>query len=287
MKLVTLRNATKQQQSVVLADGKQIVFEPLGKPNSEHMFTEKVAGIVREQLGDVVVDAGIDEIGGVAEPEQEKTTVWLANMTGDPDAPATMFAGYKRDKYTKVREAVTVDNPNLAPRTITREMKGAQKHYVDDQGIPQGYSTLGFTVSIPPYKRVELPQKMARWFLGREGRQAAWARGAVIKSRAPWKFEPDINWDLDNLRDYLLMLDPKAEVGKYEFQVRKVAKEMGEDEAVEVHKSKVLLMKRIFKRLADPKYTDLPTTEKFEAFQKVQANRKAQFLKKMDQERAQ
>ena len=94
-----------------------------------------------------------------------------------------------------------------------------------------------------------------------------------MKSRAPSMFEPKPenadDWSLNELRAYLQLLDPTAEMGRSEEQVGRDAKKRNhrKDEEIRAHveEEKSLIMKRLYFRLADPRYP-IPTRRDFEEF---------------------
>ena len=80
MALVTLKNNTGVPQSIVF-NGKQIILES----NREQDFIQAVADKFVESRSPLV-SVVEEDVGGVYEDEDDGL-IWIANITGNPDAP--------------------------------------------------------------------------------------------------------------------------------------------------------------------------------------------------------
>ena len=132
---------------------------------------------------------------------------------------------------------------------------------------------LGATqVSVLPFRRRMLPKNVGKWALNRAALGSEEMRGCLIESRAPTEFEPTARWPLDEVRSYFRLIDPAADVGKSEAEVREIARANPEaaaagesGEAAYVDAAKRDLLNRVHFRIVDPQYT-LPTRAEFAEF---------------------
>jgi len=263
MALVTLKNNTGVAQNVVF-QGKQIILGP----HEESDFIQAVADKFIE-IRSPLVSVVQEEIGGVYEDTQSEI-VWVANMTGNPDAPDVIKAKLFVNRQWQV---VDTDNPKKKARPLVMYCDQGSRYYTAKDGALEALNLPKKEIKIPPYKRRALPAIEAKWWLNRDAVNENHFRGQSIKSRPPTDFEPnakDIDeWSLDDLRAYLKLLDPGAEMGKSNAEVVTYAKKVGhrkEDEiAAHIEEEKHLAMKRIYFRLVDPQYP-VPTKKDFMEF---------------------
>jgi hypothetical protein len=263
MALVRLRNNTGVAQNIV-HEGRQIIMGP----HEENDFVKAVADKFLEIRAPLV---GIveDEIGGVYE-EQAPDIVWVANMTGNPDAPDQVKAKLFVNRHWQMTDT---DNPNKAPRPLVLRCDMGMREYIAKDGATEALNLGKQEIRIPPYKRRPMPSSKARWWLNRDATGEPHFRGASIKSRAPTAFEPSPenidDWSLDDLRAYLKLMDPVADLGRSEEQVTKDAKKRNHRKAEEikahVEEEKALTMKRLFFRLVNPVYP-IPTRAEFNEY---------------------
>tara|TARA_R110000744_G_scaffold61318_1_gene126698 strand:+ start:1102 stop:2025 length:924 start_codon:yes stop_codon:yes gene_type:complete len=263
MALVTLRNNTSIPQNIVF-HGKQII---LGS-NEEMDFIEVVAEKFIE-LRSPLVSVVEEDVGGVYEDSQ-KDIIWVANMTGNPDAPDVIKAKLFVNRQWQMVDA---DNPKKKARPLTMFFDQGMRSYTAKDGALEALNLAKKEIKIPPYKRRALPSNEAKWWLNRDSVCEAHYRGCSIKSREPTDFEPSPGnideWALDNLRAYLKLMDPGAEMGRSQATVTSEAKKRGHRKDAEisahVEEEKHLLMKRIYFRLVDPQYP-VPSKSEFLEF---------------------
>jgi hypothetical protein len=263
MALVRLRNNTGVAQNIVY-DGRQIIMGP----HEENDFVQTVADKFLE-VRSPLVSLVQDDIGGVYE-EQSPDIVWVANMTGNPDAPDQVKAKLFVNRQWQM---VDTDNPNKPPRPLVLHCDMGMREYVAKDGATEALNLGKQEIRIPPYKRRPMPSSKARWWLNRDATGEPHFRRASIKSRAPTTFEPRPenidDWSLDDLRSYLKLMDPQAELGRSEEQVAREAKKRNhrKDEEIRAHieEEKNLTVKRLYFRLVDPRYP-IPTRRDFEEF---------------------
>ena len=263
MALVTLRNNTGVPQSIVF-NGKQIILEA----SQEKDFIQAVADKFVE-MRSPLVSAVEEDIGGVYE-EEDNGLIWVANVTGNPDAPDKIKAKMFVDRRWQM---VEVDNPKKEPRLLSNKFDMGMKSYIAKDGALEALNLAKKTIQIPAYKRRALPANEAKWWLNREAMSEPHCRGCSIKSRPPTEFEPNPknvdDWSLDDLRAYLKLMDPGAEMGRSESSVVSEAKKRGhrkpEEISAHIEEEKYLITKRIYFRLVDPQYS-VPTKSQFLEF---------------------
>jgi hypothetical protein len=266
--LKKIRNTTSVRQSVV-HNGTRIVLEPFG----EQLVNADVATKFTQQLPGMVEDATNEDstiYRGPSKPE----TMWIANMTGNPDCEAQVtVTGWKN----KRPEAVEVEHPLLQARTLRWPQEGPQVEYIAKDGVPEA-KNMGVTwIVIPPYKRVELPRHLGMWVLNQANVEAAVSRGArrypvALESRPPSPYEPNMNMSLDEMAIYFELMDPNSTRPPLEKELRtKAKKQRWSDPKLELELSQArdLAWKRLFFRLIDNTKI-VPSPAEFQAyFQKV------------------
>ena len=263
MALVTLKNNTSIPQNIVF-QGKQIILDS----NEEMDFIQAVAEKFIE-LRSPLVSVVQSEIGGVYD-DQQPDVVWVANMTGNPDAPDVIKA---KLFFNRQWQMIDTENPKKKARPLVMHCDQGMRSYTAKDGALEALNLPKKEIKIPPYKRRALPINEAKWWLNRDAVSETHYRGQSIKSRPPTDFEPnarDIDeWGLDDLRAYLRLLDPGAETGRSQATVVTEAKKRGhrKDEEVFAHveEEKHLALKRIYFRLVDPRYP-VPTKSEFLEF---------------------
>ena len=261
MGLTTLRNATAVAQSVVYR-GRQVVIEANGEESfdkelAEHFLSMRSPLVTKKAVSSTSFDGMAGDM------------VWLANVTGNKELPETISW---RENINKQWVEVSVPNPKRKEITSKRMFDLGMKRYVAKDGAPEALNLGKMPIVIGPRDRVMLPKHIASWFMNRESRSEKSMQGCVIKSRAPTGFEPTREWPLDDIRAYFRLLDPKADVGPSEAEVREIAAK--DEVAVSagpsgaqayVDAARKDLVDRIFYRVADPQYTP-PTKEEFTEF---------------------
>lgn len=263
-KLKRVRNVTGVSQSIVVKG--QIVS--LGKQEEKQMDSDLADAFI-ERCAGVVVEV-IDDFGAVADAPKKDKTVWVANVTGDPDAPDTVTTRIWKNKHW---EETDIKNPVKRPWLLKEEANGGMQEYTDKSGTLMALNLPTFWISLPAYRRIELEEGLANWFLGRQAnglpRTDPHIRKAIV-SRAPGNFEPDISWDLDELNMYLLLLDIDAVRGPSEKAFKAQAYRGGRGRKAPtdgeyqtmLDDQKRLVMKRIYFRLVDPRFR-LPDRKEF------------------------
>lgn len=252
--LVTVQNLSSRPKSIV-HQGRQITIDALA---SQSYVKEVADKFLNTHVGVVTNVENTSTVYDAQLPNSE--TVWIANVTGDPDAPDKVIG----DKYqTKAGWVIPeYPNPKREAITVTRRYDLGQKTYVAKDGAEEALNLEQIKITVPPFTRRQFPKEIASWMLMRDGMSDAAAKGRIIKSRPPSSFEPDLNWTLDEMRVYLRLCDPSKDIGPNESEVR--ARSNGGSDA-EVDAAKRKLWPRIFMLLVDPTVR-LPTRTEFNDF---------------------
>lgn len=268
IKPVVIRNRSQVEQYVIV-DGRRhrIIAQEtqVVDPEVARAFIETCSPqVVREEEGSQIVDEGW---GG--------ERVWLYNSTGNPDAPDSV----KKIHFVKGQPVeFEIDNPLKKPFVVKNYAAGAHV-----QGTARGEETSvrnpGRWIDIHPWTRKSFPKHMADWFLNRDAGQSSEMRGATKRSRPPAAFEPNEQWELDDISLYLKTIDSNAKVAPPESVIRgwhsakawdKIEKHLGGTGYNRMTASSVideaigLSLRRAFYRVADPAYR-LPTQEEFDS----------------------
>src|SRR5690348_1320585 len=129
MAIKRLRNLTAVEQSIFI-DNRRIVLNGAEEKDFDETvamaFLQVCDGLVEEVVAPV-------EVGAVYEEVSDSGYMWLANMTGNPDAPKTV----KRKKKLPRGESEYVDVPNplAEPMDVVREMDGGMREYETQDGV--------------------------------------------------------------------------------------------------------------------------------------------------------
>ena len=260
MELRIVKNFTAMEQSCV-HEGSQVVL----KPREEKVVAASIAAAFVTQCSPYVREIA-QSIAGVHRDQATIKTMWIANMTGDPDASDQVDTKVFKDKHWVTEKT---PNPKKDAIEISRELDLGMREYVGQDGSPAGLNMGKKRIIIPPYQRIELPESEAYWFLNRDHQQMSEMRGAALRSRAPSNFEPDMSWSLDDMRDYLRLCDSKVDIGPTQAEVTnrcRARKDRERATEVAVFEAKLACMKRIHFRVCNPAIR-LPLRAQFDEFQ--------------------
>ena len=259
MQLKKIKNFTAVAQSIVV-DGNQIVLDG----NTERFFPVEIANEFLAECGHQVREVNIAQLYKEASSDK---LVYLANMTGDPDASTSVKV---KDVVSKGKWGmVDRENPLKTARDLVFQMKGPQQEYQGPEGL-EGLNVGPTIYNIPRYQRRAFPVHIARWILTRDARCEQHYRNQVIESR-PVEWAPDSDWDLDDIRLFLQLCDPSVNLGPSESELTETYATLGEDEQlVKLYEAKELALQRVHFRISNPQYS-LPKKKQFDAIQKKQA----------------
>lgn len=207
----------------------------------------------------------------------EVSEVWIANMTGNPDAPDEVYGMGYNDKGQIISDVL---EPYLAkqPRDIIAPNVGTKQVEMEspsDAGSIFIRKTIpGRTLRLEPLSRMKLLTHEAKSFLDAEYLRGDEQGGAVMVSRPQAEWEPQWSWDHMSLRFYLEMLPEGGRnfpAGRLvlgptpdEIKSSMVGKPQ-RDVLKALHDAKMLLWTRIALRLMNPAIP-LPTQEQYNRF---------------------
>lgn len=206
MNLVTIRN-TSQTEQIALLNGQQHVLNG----GSERLVPEEIAQAFISQSD--YVERVILNVGNSQSAAATSTSdIWLANMTGNPDAPEEVeFLFYDKASRGNVRKKV--DNPLKRPRYIREKFNKGYKERDDGNGGKLA-DPLGFeSVDLPPYSVRSVPAHLANWLLARDGNCEPINSGKIAISRPMPAFWPTEHWDYTDIQGFLQMHSPSANLG--------------------------------------------------------------------------
>jgi hypothetical protein len=257
----SVRNTSTVPQSIVYK-GQQFVLGP----REEQTYEAEIANRFIEVCSPVVVDVSGEEFGQTFAPDRQAQTVWVANMTGNPELPRRTKVQRYMKTGTLRTEPVEVDHPNLEPRTLAWEFKGGHEQFVGGDGKLVQRTLNSRLLVVPPFKRRPFTKPEADFIFANDNLSEA--RGCVVESRAPSEFEPDMSWKLSDMRAYFRLTDPMADLGPDEKALGERARAETWDEkraTEEVRKAKQMCMRKLYFRLVNPAYR-LPTRKEFNEF---------------------
>lgn len=260
MDLITLRNKSRSPQQVFVSNRMYTI-----DVGEEKSFTKEVASAFSNECGPLVDAVYTDSIGGVYQDKRQATTMWVANITGNPDAPEFVYRNKVTDMKTGYVEKVSYPNPIRQAFDIKAKMHGSEIQYAGPHGDPESRMSPAILFEVPAFNRCELPIAYAKWLLNRDRVSDFINRGRLMKSRAPWVFEPTMDWSLEEMQVYLSLCDAKAKLGEREPDLK--ARVDRNDFDRELFDAKRFMMKRLFFRIANPD-VKLPTKQMFEDFRR-------------------
>lgn len=238
------------------------------KPYDEQLVDEEIAEAFTERCTGFVVPAP-EEFATVATSDNKPQTKWLANMTGNPDAPDAIDLRIWKDKQW---QWVSSPNPIKKAVHLKEWANGPMVEYTTKRGVLEAMNTPGHFVTVPAYQRIEMEMGTAEWFMERSLMSSPQSRSGtfpkVCESRKPTGFEPDMAWDLNAMLAYLKFVDPNVKLPRDEQKVRSNNRRKTDEEIRQaIHEEKRLVMKKLYFRLVDPQYR-LPGRKEFEEFLK-------------------
>lgn len=282
---VYLVNATDKPLSLVY-EGTAIRFRPQGQPGSLVQLPKAAADYVRGHVGDqvkVVESASFKSL--IEKPRVE--VFYLANMSGNPDAPEFFeeeFVDVRTGKYEKKRTYNELREPQVFKARLgmysgvkppnTLRYKDGEGNMVYNKTDIQ-VTLPGRLIEIPPFGRVEVTREQFETLMQRDLNRPETRQGQLVKSRAPSEFEPEFNdpkWTIDNLRLWLELVPATGEkfggkevMGPSEADIKAANSSLSELElSMKLHEVRFDLWKRCALRAADPEFT-LPKESDFNA----------------------
>lgn len=270
--LVTLRNNTENFLHVI-HNGQRESLPPF----SEEIFREDVAKAFFAEHKGRVEYMDLDNLSApVVDPNIPKT-VWVANVTGNPDAPDTV-ADKRFNQLRKDYEEYQVTNKHKKPKPVEMNMKGDEFVETLQDGSTRSVRTSDKNILIPEYRVIELPANQAGWLLNRARQDSKGGYTFAIRSRPMPEWRPNRNWSLDDMRLYYglakdVKWDDYERYGRSEAQYKAQFSSNPDEVELTINRQKLLYLKRIFFVLADPTNV-LPIKEEFETAKKLKLSDK-------------
>lgn len=232
--------------------------------NEEKIISKELAEEFVRVYPQYVTFVNEDALGAVVTQEVKPSTIFLANMTGNPDAPEHIDVRFW-NRQLRIPETRQQKNPRRVAVDVKNKMNGGmQEHDVAPDEPATASNLAGRWIVLPKYSIKEFPMAVGHWLLTRDYNLGPVLSGRVKISRKPPDFRPTLQWKLDEIRAYIKMTDKNAELGPTEGKLKLEHKNAQEfQEALDA--AKLVAWKRAFFRIADPDY-QLPTKEEFEAF---------------------
>ena len=265
--LMRLYNRSQKTQ-VLNVRGKQFTIDGF----EEKTFEEEIARLFVSSTGGIVVEAeGL--LAKNIEPAIKPETMWIANMTGNPETPKKIKQRVYRGKNAgwAMEE---MENPSCKAAELSQTIPGGWFEYTDKFGQTVAGKKPPIKIVLPPYKRIEVVSTIGSNVLARlRGSTAVDSDGTkypkVARCRAPMADEPTMSWGLDRLQNWLIFVDPRVVVEDSEERIKtKHKKESAARIAFAIDEVKRRAYKRVFFRLIDPTIK-IPSRQAFEEFMGV------------------
>lgn len=204
---VTLHNISPYVQSVIDARGAVGIAGQRYDLPPQHIqaMHPDLAGMFLDKCGRYVVRYVPSSIPVV----QGEPTVWIANCTGNPFLPKTVYA--KRMKKGEEID-VEVDNPNGKPRVIRETMKGGQRTVLGETGQDEAKESVNLCPIIfefAPFTERPVSRSYASWLLRRDDMRDDGWRGSLREVGAPREYRPNETWDLPTLQSFVRCMEAK------------------------------------------------------------------------------
>lgn len=251
--ILTVRNSTNKELTLFWK-GRRLSMAPF----EEQGMVQELAQYFLDMHPNSCELADLDEVfGGGVSNTVKPTTVWVANVTGHPDA-VEEFTIERWNKRDARNEKLAIRNPNFEPRTVVEVLHGAERIHRDSSGQEVSVYENSVPVSIPAYRLTELSAPIAAWLLGRSysGVGEGITSVPVIKSRELPVFRPSTAWSIADIRTYLSMIEntnftKEDKYGRSEAQIKTRTSVPTEFDR-QVRAAKMILLKRCFFQQVDP-----------------------------------
>ena len=196
-KVVLLENITGVAQNV--SDDNAVVYTL--PAHSKYPFEEEIASLFLSERGKFVriyTPVEIPPPRSVGEP-----MVWIANLTGDPDAKPTIEL---TDTVKGQPTVVSYPHACYEARDLVYSIHVDQTRSIDASGLPYYMNNMPVRVKLPAYERFYVPKHVADFVIGRAALMREFGM-PVGPCRAPTNFEANPTWSIDDLWDYARLLD--------------------------------------------------------------------------------
>lgn len=268
---VTVQNFVSERLKAFTDDGQLVELGPRGTQHGIRDMTVEEYKALKADYGDQIglVERGAKSISKFVAPKIER--IWIANMTGNPDAPDEVPGFDNQGLFGKMEPS-----PKKKARTLYIQGVGRyDEERRSEGGIIIKKTWPGREVSLEPFTQIEVTKGEAHAFLNADQILPEGHRGACILSEDISNiFQPEISWDLNTRRAYLEMLPEdgaefpagKKVLGPSEEELRESLKdEHPREVARALDAAKKVCWERIVLRLFRPSVKK-PTQKQFEQF---------------------
>lgn len=185
----------------------------------------------------------------------------VANMTGNPFM--TELQEFKEfDPTTGKEKVVYRKNPQVKPQVIRHKMMRGEKIVQSPYGGNELLNLGSVNIEIPPYALHLIPLRIANWLSAREANTSSisgFNAIRVITGDLP-DFRPNENWELDELRYWIMMVKPDVEDAVVGLSEKQLTKAGLEDTIID---RKIDLIHAAHFLIADDRYS-VPSQKKFQ-----------------------
>lgn len=273
----TIQNTSSIEQ-ICLCEGEQYVL----KPKEEKRVSAELADAFILQCQ--YVQAVEDDIGGEYEGESEDGYIYLANMTGDPEAPDEVSIKYYSSEHRSWMFR-NIANPKKIPRDIRFKYDPGQEVYQDAKAGIMGKNLDPIMVKIPKYKVRKIKADLAKNMLRRDSNNEPFLVGSILKSRKPPLWRPLENWEFEEIRDWVELHNSGVDLGPTREDLREAASNDRELEFFVSEAKQDLLVKAHFV-IANPKKKLFSKAEFLEWKAAKAAKKKLEEIKKSKKAKA-
>lgn len=263
MQYVRVRNQSREYLASIY-NGQVVRFEPTGQTGCTRDLPPEVAEKVLRDLGDKVT---VIEPGKAVDKTPAKfygDAMWIANVSGDPDAPAKISVGTKENKVTGTLDEIFEPNMKASPQHVY-EVLGQEEKLVNKGGMYFAVTKPVPPVELAPYERIRVPKDIGKTVLLRD-RGRGFHAGLVIRAREPSVDDPTLDWDLERLNAYFTLIEPNALAFEIPTEAALREKFPGDSSfQLALHDAKFKMWSRCYLRAVNPQFNP-PTKEDIDAF---------------------
>lgn len=229
-------------------------------PHTIMPFEDEIANLFLAEYPGTVIEYRLANIPDIQSKDgKTHRRTWIANATGNPFQPPTVFIPSPREG----EKPIEIANPLNVPQELRWEIKAPESVELDESGLPMSHHYPALPLTLPPYERISVPEPVAMQLIQRDSTAVMHQRGKLIACREPQAFEPNRTWPYNDLILYARLAD------EHFFNAERLKENFPSEEALNHDKPKILekrakLWEYIFHMVID-KRRGLPPKSAFEA----------------------
>lgn len=258
--LIAYRNKTRDKLHLLVGAEK---FE-VG-PLDEILFTATEAELAEIKYGDVLEKVPEGGLGTLQKDRDPEAPIYIANMSGNPDAPEKIATGTHKNKMTGLEEIRYEMNMLAVPRDyhIWRRPK-PERVTIGSSTVDRKLPKKKYSVEVG--KVTPFAPKLAGAFFRSAASLNKNAQGWIIASRPQDFYKPDDTWAYDEIVMWLDLVKHDFHASEYPTEGT-IRQDAGGEVRAErkVYEAKRDMLKRVFFVAADPQYV-IPSRSEFEAY---------------------